>query len=261
LRFGLERGELGDRLVERGQLTEAEFLDLASGAPVAVDHNARAVAGAIGDPRLGATVRKAKRDERRPKIVDPNLTTRRCVLEERRSIDFGFPQVPAEAHGGTIDVHAPRRRVLADVRLDEHKLTVLGARSEMLSPELERFGNPGIQSPSARVVGLVLVELHRAALKVEIGERQTREFAASHSFPGQNGVEQAIHEGDVRAGQKLRVFVGVQVLEGLFAANPRQKPNWDRAPRNDSARVGTEFEHARHELRDVPTRRRREFRR
>jgi hypothetical protein len=78
-----ELGELGDRKMERFERPKTELVDLAGRAPIAVDHDARPVPGAIGDPRLRLAVGQRERDERGAQIMDPNLAAGWAVLEER----------------------------------------------------------------------------------------------------------------------------------------------------------------------------------
>jgi hypothetical protein len=81
------RAQLGDRDVERRKLSEHKLGRGPRSAPVGVDHDARLVAGAVGDPSLRLAVRQVDRDERGAKIVKPHAHALIALLVEVGAID------------------------------------------------------------------------------------------------------------------------------------------------------------------------------
>jgi hypothetical protein len=86
------QSQLGDRLVERRKGPHAELGPRPRGAPVAVDHHARPVPGAVRHPGLRPPVRQAHRDERGAQVVDSDRPAHVAALEERGSSDASCSQ-------------------------------------------------------------------------------------------------------------------------------------------------------------------------
>ncbi len=76
----------------------------ASSATVAVDHGARLVAGAVGDPRLGLAVGQGQRDERASEIVGAKMHALLGLAEERLALDFGSFQRIAKTLGELVQI-------------------------------------------------------------------------------------------------------------------------------------------------------------
>ncbi|MGD0679034.1 MAG: hypothetical protein ABSC94_26830 [Polyangiaceae bacterium] len=71
------------------------------------------------------------------------------------------PQIGSQALGHLVDVDRP-----SSFTEDVHLLGGVGLK--VAAPNAERRSHAGIERPSARIVGLVLVETHHAALKIHV---------------------------------------------------------------------------------------------
>jgi hypothetical protein len=78
-----------------------------------------------------------------------------------------------------------------------------------LDPRAQRPHDTGIERPPARVVGLVLVQLDRSALKIHVGEREGRGLRVrAAALTREEPVEDAPAERHPRAREELAVSSG-----------------------------------------------------
>lgn len=96
--------KFGDESIEGPQPPEMKLRGGASSATVAVDHGARLVAGAVGDPRLGLAVGQGQRDERASEIVGAKMHALLGLAEERLALDSGSFQRIAKTLGELVQI-------------------------------------------------------------------------------------------------------------------------------------------------------------
>jgi hypothetical protein len=133
-------------------------------------------------------------------------------------------------------------------------------------PPLQRLDHVRAHVPVARVVSLVLVEVHTSALEIDVAPAQRGHLIGPHAFPSEKAVGQAAQHRNVGfgrfggcAGEQGRILVGVEALLGLLVADPRQPPSRDRRRLDPLARVHREVHQARHHLCNVTARAGREL--
>ena len=128
--WGAFRSELRDGEVEGRQPSESELPRRPGGALVAIEHEARTVAGSVGDPAFGSSGSERQRHEGSAKVVRP----------QQHPPLLGDGKLGA-VHAGELEAGAqPRREVatLADDRLGEHPRNLLCLFATKLAPCLER---------------------------------------------------------------------------------------------------------------------------
>jgi hypothetical protein len=166
--------------------------------------------------------------------VDADLLTRLTVLVERGAIDARGPKALPKALRPVLGVDGLALGVHEDEALGARVATL---RGELLAPRHQGTNDIRTKCPGAGVVGLVLVERHRAALEVHVGPTERRGFTDTHALAGEESVEHAIGEGDHARAKEFPFLVGVEVALRLAGACPGEPTAGKRVRLTESERV------------------------
>jgi hypothetical protein len=224
------------------------------GATVLLLHGV-AVAGALLIPFPGATARQADRDERRPQVVGAHPQAVARALKQLRAIDLRPREVVAKLSRQVVDVQADALVV------EEHACVGGHLLPKMLAPDRERHEHVRTHVPGAGPVGLVLVEVETIVHEVDVRPRESRQFVGAQPLSVENPVREPPEKRYVGAGHEGSILVRVQALLRLVPAGLRQPAAGNRRHLDPLPWIDRKVHEARHDLRDVPARSRRELRR
>ncbi len=184
----------------------------------------------------------------------PQRTSRGAPLEELGALYPGALKRLTQLLGETLDAERAALALVVDDFEDVPRLRM------RLTPGGQRGEDTAIERPRARIVSLVLVKPDGPELEIDVAPLEACGLARTHAFTREHAEEHPSHERRLGFAEQGALFGRVEVRKRDVRSNLRQEPTWQRVLLDDAGRVDREAEHARHQLRDLPSRRRPQLR-